>query len=333
MTESELIKGIQLAKAQNVTTDVLEIYPGNAGSMSGMIAKKGGYLVFYPETQYGAKLVYKAENEEVVTYCLNLADALEEISSLKTKRDYTIYLTETATNEEAPAAIKMPGKNMAQTLTIVPEGDNPATLYYTGGISFTSDIVLKDAAGEQYPYPKAVKVSAGGYAVTIEGAVSFNTPLELDGGSKGALRITDKAVLTTTYDGTDNELYGNISKFAEVQIGVSEFVVAKYETKQNAFAGGDLQAAKLSVENCTLTAQNNVTVQAAAVSSGELSANGKANLGDVILSGDHAVIMADLEFNITGNLTSTTDDAHLRTRRKLDKKAQNCIPYLNVKHA
>ena len=78
-------------------------------------------------------------------------------------------------------------------------------LYYTGGISFTSDIVLKDisfiqmlkgkngfedAAGEQYPYPKAVKVSAGGYAVTIEGAVSFNTPLELDGGSKGALRIT-----------------------------------------------------------------------------------------------------------------------------------------------
>ena len=346
MTESELIKGIQLAKAQNATTDVLKIYPGNAGSMSGMIAKKGGYLVFYPETQYGAKLVYKAENEEVVTYCLNLADALEEISSLKTKRDYTIYLTETATNEEAPAAIKMPGKNMAQTLTIVPEGDNPATLYYTGGISFTSDIVLKDisfiqmikgkigfedAAGEQYPYPKAVKVSAGGYAVTIEGAVSFNTPLELDGGSKGALRITDKAVLTTTYDGTDNELYGNISKFAEVQIGVSEFVVAKYETKQNAFAGGDLQAAKLSVENCTLTAQNNVTVQAAAVSSGELSANGKANLGDVILSGDHAVIMADLEFNITGNLTSTTDDAHLRTRRKLDKKAQNCIPYLNVK--
>lgn len=346
MTESELIKGIQLAKAQNVTTDVLEIYPGNAGSMSGMIAKKGGYLVFYPETQYGAKLVYKAENEEVVTYCLNLADALEEISSLKTKRDYTIYLTEAATNEEAPAAIKMPGKNMAQTLTIVPEGDNPATLYYTGGISFTSDIVLKDisfiqmikgkigfedAAGEQYPYPKAVKVSAGGYAVTIEGAVSFNTPLELDGGSKGALRITDKAVLTTTYDGTDNELYGNISKFAEVQIGVSEFVVAKYETKQNAFAGGDLQAAKLNVENCTLTAQNNVTVQAAAVSSGELSANGKANLGDVILSGDHAVIMADLEFNITGNLTSTTDDAHLRTRRKLDKKAQNCIPYLNVK--
>lgn len=346
MTESELIKGIQLAKAQNATTDVLEIYPGNAGGMSGMIAKKGGYLVFYPEAQYGAKLVYKAENEEVVTYCLNLADALEEISSLKTKRDYTIYLTETATNEEAPAAIKMPGKNMAQTLTIVPEGDNPATLYYTGGISFTSDIVLKDisfvqmlkgkngfedAAGEQYPYPKAVKVSAGGYAVTIEGTVSFNTPLELDGGSKGALRIADKAVLTTTYDGTDNELYGNVSKFAEVQIGVSEFVVAKYETKQNAFAGGDLQAAKLSVENCTLTAQNNVTVQAAAVSSGELFANGKANLGDVILSGDHAAIMADLEFNITGNLTSTTDDAHLFTRRKLDKKAQNCIPYLNVK--
>ena len=69
MTESALIKGIQLAKAQNVTTDVLEIYPDNAGSMSGMIAKKGGYLVFYPETQYGAKLVYKAENEEVVTYC------------------------------------------------------------------------------------------------------------------------------------------------------------------------------------------------------------------------------------------------------------------------
>lgn len=346
MTESELIKGIRLAKAQNVTTDVLEIYPNNAGSMSGMIAKKGGYLVFYPEAQYGARLVYKAENEEVVTYCLNLADALEEISSLKTKRDYTIYLTETATNEEAPTAIKMPGKNLAQTLTIAPEGDNPAMLYYTGGISFTSDIVLKDisfvqmlkgkngfedAAGEQYPYPKAVKVSAGGYAVTIEGTVSFNTPLELDGGSKGALRIADKAVLTTTYDGTDNELYGNISKFAEVQIGVSEFVVAKYETKQNAFAGGDLQAAKLSVENCTLTAQNNVTVQAAAVSSGELFANGKANLGDVILSGDHAVIMADLEFNITGNLTSTTDDAHLHTRRKLDKKAQNCIPYLNVK--
>lgn len=346
MTESELIKGIRLSKAQNVTTDVLEIYPDNAGSMSGVIAKKGGYLVFYPEAQYGAKLVYKAENEEVVTYCLNLADALEEISSLKTKRDYTIYLTEAATNEEAPAAIKMPGKNMAQILTIAPEGDNPATLYYTGGISFTSDIVLKDisfiqmlkgkngfedAAGEQYPYPKAVKVSAGGYAVTIEGTVSFNTPLELDGGSKGVLRITDKAVLTTTYDGTDNELYGNISKFAEVQIGVSEFVVAKYKTKQNAFAGGNLQAAKLSVENCTLTAQNNVTVQAAAVSSGELFANGKANLGNVILSGDHAVIMADQEFNITGNLTSTTDDAHLFTRRKLDKKAQNCIPYLNVK--
>lgn len=346
ITESALIKGIQLAKAQNATTDVLEIYPDNAGSMSGMIAKKGGYLVFYPEAQYGAKLVYKAENEEVVTYCLNLADALEEIGSLKTKRDYTIYLTETATNEEAPTAIKMPGKNLAQTLTIVPEGDNPATLYYTGGVSFTSDIVLKDisfvqmlkgkngfedAAGEQYPYPKAVKVSAGGYAVTIEGTVSFNTPLELDGGSKGALRIADKAVLTTTYDGTDNELYGNISKFAEVQIGVSEFVVAKYETKQNAFAGGDLQAAKLNVENCTLTAQNNVTVQAAAVSSGELFANGKANLGDVILSGSHAVIMADQEFNITGNLTSTTDDAHLFTRRKLDKKAQNCIPYLNVK--
>ena len=117
MTESELIKGIRLAKAQNVTTDVLEIYPNNAGSMSGMIAKKGGYLVFYPETQYGARLVYKADNEEVVTYCLNLADALEEISSLKTKRDYTIYLTEAATNEEAPAAIKMPGKNMAQILT------------------------------------------------------------------------------------------------------------------------------------------------------------------------------------------------------------------------
>lgn len=346
IADAEQLKGIQLAKAQNVTTDIMEAYPGNAGGMPGIIAKKGGYLVFYPEMQYGAKLVYRAE-DEVTTYCRNLADALEEINSLKTKRDYTIYLTEAATVEEAPAAIKMPGKNMAQSLVILPEGDAPVEVYYTGGISLTADTTFKnicfvqmlkgkggyeDAAGDQYPYPKAVKVSAAGYTACIEGNVSFNTPLELDGGGKGALLITDQAVLTTTYDGTDNVIYGNISRFAEVQIGVPQFTVARYETKQNAFAGGDLQSSRLSVaNNCSLQLENNAAIQTAAVSNGELYVNGKASLGDVILSGDHAVIMADKEFDITGSLTSTTDAAYLYTRRRLDKKAQNCIPYLNVK--
>lgn len=346
IADDYLLKGIQLAKAQETSTDVIELYPDNANDLEGIITKTGGYLVFFPDADYGAKLVYQSE-EEVTTYCLNFADAVAEINSLKTKRDYTIYLTEGATSYEAPATVKMPDKNTVERLTIAGEGDALIEFYYTGGLSFTSDTVLEnisliqmaktskgyvDAAGEMYPYPKPVKVSTGGYALTVEGEVNFNTPIELDGVNNGILALTEESVLTTTYGGADNEIYGKISRFADIKIGVSQLTTAKYETKENAYAGGDLQTTKISIEkDASLSVQNNATIKNIYVANGEILVGGKAEFTNVTLSGDYANIMVDKEFNIAGNLTSTTDQAHLGTRRKLDKDIRKCIPYLNVK--
>ena len=343
--ENYLLNGIQLAKAQKVSTDKVTCDGNNTNTLSGVVTKKGGYLTFYADADYGVKLTYQEDGETVVTNCLSFADAVSEINTLKTKRDYTIYLTETATNWEAPGTIKMPNNGTAQVLTIAGEDDAITNFYYTGGLSFTSDTVIKNVnflqmmksdgiyvEAAEADYPAAVKVSSGGFALAVDGEVFFNTPVTLEGGNKGTFEIKEDGIIVTTYAGEMNEIYGSISKFAKVSVGTNGLTISKYESKKDTYTGGDLQATDVIVnDDGYLTVQNNITVTNTGISSGEILAEGKGTFTNVTLSGSYAGITVDKEFVISGTLTSTTDDAHLKTRKVLNKDEKKCIPYLNVK--
>ena len=331
--------GVQLAKASKVSTDMVTPDPAQAGETAGIIVKKACYLTYYPDAECGVVLSYEAEDGSGVisTRCLNFADAVTEINSLNKKRDYVITIVDDniATPVSVPKGLTFPRAGAVAELTI--KGGN---IYFTGNLTFTSNTILENVTliqmikkGNEYVYASvneyrnAVQISTSGYSLTFKQNVNFNDPVELKGSNKGIL-IFDK----TANVNTDNTFVGSISQFASIEIpkGI-DLQIEQYSPKANAFTGGNLQAATVNVNESSVQVAGNATISNVYVKEGQLDVGGKAELTNVVLNGNYAVISVDKEFNINGNLTSTSEDAQLITRRKIDKDPKKCIPFLNVK--
>lgn len=368
--------GIRLAKGALVT------YPNVKASQWGddvVLVKSSGYLTFF-EDGYGVVLSFTENGEECTIPCYSFADAVAEINSRKAKLDYTITLTEDSAaisgitdSTMVPKALAMPKSNYINSLTIRTDpaltGDkkDAARLGFTGNITLTSEVTLGDVqlvqmvkSGSVYEtaekaklsYSSAVTLKTAGFALHVTGDVMFNTPLILNGGSKGTLKLDEKGTVNTMTNGYvpsgtegENVIYGQITGFDtvtldgsnvdndgddadELRLVLKEYGNGKYTASSNAVT-------TLNLLNGTLTivgenVKGALSVKELKVDDGEILVGGKVNLGNVSLAGEkRAKIQADTDFNITGTLTSTSEKAALYTRLKGSGKA----PYLNISGA
>ncbi len=361
-----LAQGVNMAKAPLADGSVVR--PINSGlvregtPLASM--KAGGYLTCYGDNRHGAVLCYGEQGEGQRILCRTFGDAVTEINNYKVKRAYTIEVTQDAMEigEAAPKALTMPNKNYIASLLITGAGESQgeaANLPYMGNISFTSDTVLRNVSfkqrvksGSVYTDPieaaGAVTVSTGGFALTIEGDVSFNTPLALAGGNKGILTLQGSGRLrtfTNGYERKDQEdsksvLYGTISKFAGVNVKSQLLELREY--RKNAKEANPSRAASLAVTDMKLSsggclvlagdhARGSVTVKNLTMDSadGEVSveASGKVSLTNVDIKGNKAVsIRADQDFTVSGKLNNAASDVTLVTRLRGAGKA----PYLTI---
>ncbi len=375
-----LESGIQIAKAPNVPSDKVVVSDENGiTNVSGTLTKAAGYLV-YRGGQDAVSLYYEDEyGNEVETGCRTFAEAVTEINNLKTKRDYEIRLL--AEGEEdslkTAAVLTMPNKNYVNTLRITGWDNGMPTavdLYYLNNITLSSEVILgevnfvqvvknPDKTDTETPYirvdneaakgdyPGVVAVNTAGNALRVEGNVTFNTPINLNGGTKGTLSVEGGSIGTITNGIAEGDLEnkniicGSVTGFAEVNLSGTDFEVTQYVTKPNGYTAANFQATTLNLnsgliqvgygneyeeegteENVLKNAGGNATIKSANLSNGTLEINGKAALTNVTLSGD-SEIKAEKDFNITGTLTSTTSNATLISRRK---SAKNPVPYLNI---
>jgi len=367
--------GIQMAKGLLVTyPNVKALQRNNEVSL----IKSSGYLIWYPSThgtgqsEHGAELKYTVGNEEVVIPCLTFGDAVTEINNQKVKRDYTITVTQ-AGNETSgavqngasyvPKALKMPTSKYINSLVL--EGKAPLSikLGYLSNITFTCDTTLRDIDFVQMvkvknkyltmdevkaDYPAAVTVNTGGYSLNIEGVVTFNTPLVLNGKNTGTLTLNGEgdtagliATLTNQNDivvpeDNENVIFGSLTAFKKINVKNCDLTLSEYKSSATP---GSYKASANKVTNLNLT-DGTITVLGKKakssfavtkdlfVDSGELIVGGKASFKNVTLEGGPTPkIQADADFTISGTLISKSNNATLETRRKGINKA----PYLNIK--
>lgn len=300
MTDALRSSGVWLAKASKVSADTVVLSEDNQPA-DGILVKTGGYLA-YRRCEANAVLKYTDENGVFVeSKFATLSEAIAEINSIKTKRDYVIELTDAATLPvsvqvgdntlyKAPAAFKMPTAAYVDSLTIRPKDETGAKIYFSGAITFTSNIILRNIdfvqmvkSGSYYncaelvsQYPGATSVSTGGKALTLVGTVTFNTPVNLAGGNKGSLTFADDATITTYTNGSNsesNEIYGSVSGFSTMNI-TEDISVLKYRTKATAgLTGGGLQAAYVLVngsKNPILTVEGNYSATNTVMACGDI---------------------------------------------------------------
>lgn len=354
--------GIHLVKAVNVPGDRIQLSADNVGKTGGYyIVKSGGYLA-YTTKEPDVRLNYELDGEERTTYTLTFANAVAEINSLKTKRDYTMTLLEAIEEDtlESPAALTMPGASYISSLSLQSgKTENGVTeqitLHYLNNISMTTNLELGDIAfiqvmksGSSYmpvdkaknDYPSIVTVATGAYTLEVKGIVSFNSPILLNGESRGTLVIDEEGQL---YTKTNNILYledhyeslicGKVTNLASVTIGAEQcLTIQEY---------GTLSGSRLSYTAANFTAREvrnsgelnvigvhaggNAAITTLNLTGGRLEAEGNLNLTNAALTGN-AQLWADKTFNITGTLTSATSNAYFYTRQK----GVNQAPYLNI---
>lgn len=363
--------GIQLAKAVNTSSDCLFVAEENIGTLSAddlIISKKAGYLVLLDTTE-SAKcsvvLRYDEEQEDgeavtIETLCRTFADAVAEINSLKTKRDYVIELLDNAGefSMNAPTALAMPNKNYVAQLTVEGVEGVPTELHYTGNITMTSDVKLCNVAfvqviksGSGYvradelkaDHPAVVTFSVGGYRLDIGGEVSFNTPLALKGGSKGVLTLDDSGRFITKTNGIEESgsdaehlICGSIDGFAELNLNRTVLELFEYKASAGATkaTAPSLTAATVNLCGANLyvngaSTLGTVKITNLFVTDGVLQTM-KATLTNVTLAGERrAEINALKDFSIAGTLTSATPEAYLYTAQK-GNAGKNLVPYLNI---
>ena len=389
ITDALKSSGVWLAKAPKVSADTIVLSDDNR-SVGGMLVKTGGYLA-YRQCESNAVLKYTDDNGvSVESKFATLSEAVAEINNIRIKRDYVIELTDGATLPEsvqngdgslykAPAAFKMPTASCVESLTIKPqnEGENVtrARIYFSGAIAFTSNTILENVdfvqmtkAGSYYnlaelvsSYPGVTSVSTGGNALTLVGAITFNSPVNLTGGNKGSLTFADGATITTYTNGEtseNNEIYGSVSGFSTLNI-TEELSVLKYRTKATAgLTGGGLQATYVLVngnKNPTLTVEGNYSATNTTMACGDIAIKdvfdpvtkkyqgAKAEFTNLTITGsdmplemnaeeavDKITITADRDFNVKGAFTSTTELAKLVTRQKYNATVSKRTPYLNI---
>lgn len=363
-----LESGVQIAKAVNVPTDCLSVAGENIGDLSAddlILSKKAGYLVLLDTAACSVVLRYEAVQEDgekvtIETWCRTFADAVAEINSLKTKRDYVIALRDNAgaISLETPTALTMPNMNYVVKLTIESADDTPVELHYTGNITMTSDVELCNVdfgqvakSGNGYirvdelkdDYPAIVTLSAGGYRLDISGEVTFNTPLALKGGSKGVLTLDDSGRFITKTNGIEESgsdaehlICGSIDGFAELNLNGTALEIFEYKASAGATKA---TAPSLTAATVNLNGGNLYVNGASALGTAKITnlfiTDGvlltmKATLTNVTLAGkSRAEINVLKDFSIAGTLTSATPEAYLYTAQK-GNTGKNRVPYLNI---
>lgn len=348
--------GVPMAKAVQVTYgDIVAEQSANV-----KLIKSGGYLTFINGGP-GVTLSFIEKDTLKTISCPSFADAVTEINNRKTKQDYRITLHGSVTETSAKnlKALTMPNKKYVQSLTIESDSSEDAEtifLHYMGNITQTCNIRLKDVhfvqwikVGSTYQaahmakedYPPAVTWNTGGFQLELEGNNTFNTPLNLKGGTKGTLVFHGDGRLNTRTNHyvedrrkTDSTIFGMLTAFASVEIRDCTLTLQEYCSSPGAakYTASNNQMSSLSVTEGSLkvtgdNTKGSLKATALLVDNGEVLVGGKVNLGNLSLKGEQkAKISADLDFNITGTLTSLTDNATLITRLKGSGKA----PYLNV---
>lgn len=355
--------GIRFIKAVNAPADRLKLSAENIGESDAYcLVKTAGYAAYTTKAP-DVRLTYELDGEQRETYALTFANAVTEINNLKTKRDYTMTLMEAieADTLAGPAALTMPSASYISSLKlesgkINADGNREQiTLHYLSNISMTTNLELGDIAfvqvvksGAGYvpvstakkEYPSIVTVSTGAYTLDIEGTVSFNSPILLNGGSKGTLVIGENGQI---YTKTNHILYledhyeslicGKVTNLASLTIESEQcLTVQEYGTLSGAKVSYTAASFTAASVNCSgelnVTGGNaggNATITNLNLTGGRVEASGNLVLTNVTLTG-RAELWADKTFNITGTLTSATENAYFYTRQK----GVNQAPYLNI---
>ena len=375
-----LAAGIPLVKAPKISSMMLLASKENkAGNY--ITAKDNGYVVVRKDVNaVGVMLTYEYpfvrmewkeeigdyeyfdEVKTVETYCETFADAVTEINNMNTARSYEIILLPQNAAMK-PVNLKMPNAKALESLTIKAQS-GVADLRYTGNITFTSDVVVENVnfvqvsnAGVAYvetDQPAAVSVSTGGKELTLNGKVTFNTPLKLDGKKNGTLNINGTLTTITYYD--QYGICGSITNFAEVNImnanenpaeKHNQIVLGDYGKETPVFSAtvlnmddytdlifytedrdAKLSVADLTVSNGLIYVEGTVTIKNLDMDGEtELDAFRKMALTNVILNGT-PTIRGYREFTISGTVTSNTGNSVLRS---VQKSASDRTPYLDIK--
>ncbi len=370
--------GIPFVRAAKANTETVSI-----ADWTGYIYKKSGIFV-YKSLAPQVELSYTNESGPVQVKFETFADAVAEINNLKTKRDYTIRFLFQVDGEGTPAAITtvdtpitltMPNVNCADTLTLT--ADTGADVYYMKDIAFNSNVILDNInfvqvvsvdkkylqEGEKYltieeamnrceKFYDPVKVTVkGAYTLKVNGDVTFNNAMILDGSGKAVLLVDEAGTLyatqPTTYveDRPNAFVEGTVKNFATVQVDGGSLWVNEYTSgtfEKISYKAAELNVTTLDITNDGRAAVGNggyitasATVKNLNMTGGELDVYGKAAFTNVTLSGylpenESEADIPDIAvygqtFNITGTLT-TTSGAYLQT--VLDEKKLTSV--LNI---
>ncbi len=340
----------------------------------GNMSKNGGYLVWFDDTmEKGVNLVYSDGGEMTTIPFKTFGEAVAEINSLKTKRPYTIQIQWAAAgySKASPAQLVMPNKNYIESLCIEMSGlaeGTLAELYYLNGLSLTSDTVLKNIAfkqmvksGKSYipadeakeDYPSPVSLSTGGFTLTVSGDVTFNTPLNLNGGKNGTFMIEPGASFVTVTNGIPEEnepvnelvgskasvIAGSVKQFKAFDVpGGQEIHISQYGTadkKGIKYTAAELNVTGMTVRGSVCVDGGNAVIRELVLDDGVLAASGekagKVTLTNVTLKGAVlSEIYADRDFTISGSLDNQMENAEFYTRQKPMSRNAVQMPYLNI---
>ncbi len=368
-----LNSGVTLAKALYTTYPNIKAAQRNNEDS---LVKAGGYLTYFAQG-FGVMLSYVDEESRAVIEipCYSFADAVTEINNQKVKRDYTIALqadiTEISGADQSgavPKALTMPNKNYVDTLTIQAETyDEAVKLGFINAITLTSNVVFKNVqfvqmmkVGSVYQtsdiakdhFPGALTFNTAGYAVTIKGKNTFNTPLVMNGSNKTSLTFEEGGTISTLTNGyeeqggsfvVENVIYGSLNGMDTVNVNDCNLILQAFKTAPTATTYTESKNKITTVNVSGTVAQNGeasgtITVISPASKAefsatnynsdnGSLLVDGKVNLKNVTLEGEFSpTIHADTNFDITGNLIVNSNYAVLETRLKGAGKE----PYLNI---
>ena len=257
----------------------------------------------------------------------------------------------------------MPNKNYVASLAIEMTGlaeGSMAELYYLNGLSLTSDTVLKNIAfkqmiksGKTYVpadeqgagYPSPVSLKTGGFALTIEGNVTFNTPLNLEGGNSGSLGIKPGASLATVTNGLEmpdagaSVIAGSVKKFKSFDVPAGQEIrLVPYGTvtkKEIGYSTAELNVTGMTICGNVFVDGGNAVIRELVLDDGVLAASGekagKVTLTNVTLKGAVlSEIYADRDFTISGSLDNQMENAEFYTRQKPMSRNAVQMPYLNI---
>ncbi|MCR5775722.1 MAG: hypothetical protein K6G42_11620 [Lachnospiraceae bacterium] len=223
----------------------------------GTLIKRNGNLVYTALADNEIPFVlryqelYEGDHYPAVSYCLSFADAVAEINKLAVKRDYTIAVNNGFDTLKIPANMSMPKAGNIAALKIMGADSNTissespasalASLCYTGtAITLTCPTTFENVQmkrtklgsdkktyvyenTEEEDYLTATTVKASGYDLTCAAKVTWDTPLNMDGGKKGSLIVKDDALLYTTVDKADSIYTDQVTKGAFVNGSLTNF--------------------------------------------------------------------------------------------------------------